>query len=59
MIVINDGDLTHSDPECILALGNKGPRAYFALAKEDSNLEISLEALASQKPMLWAMKKLH
>ena len=32
---------------------------FGALVKEDSNLEISLEALASQKPMLWAMKKLH
>ena len=29
------------------------------LGKEDSNLEISLEALASQKPMLWTMKKLY
>ena len=29
------------------------------LVKEDSYLEISLEALASQKPMLWDMKKLY
>ena len=34
----------------------KHAAATLGSGKEDSNLEISLEALASQKPMLWAMK---